>query len=261
MSRLNPSEHHHARMALFLASAAVFGTIYVAALASLHPMGVADAASASYGDRINAATVSERHITDAVTAVNFDFRGFDTLGEEFIMFASVIGTILLLRKHRDESEGTPRDQKAGREISPPSDAVRVISVSLAGMVVTFGIYIVTHGQVSPGGGFQGGVLLAAPPLLIYLAGEFQQFCRLAPRPLVEAGEAVGAAGYAIIGVIPLFLHAAYLYNFLPLGTPGDIFSGGTVALIDLTVGLEVAGGFIVLLLAFLEETLVRRDPA
>ena len=48
---------------------------------------------------------------------------------------------------------------------------------------------------------------------------------------------------------------------LPLGRAGDVFSGGTVALIDLTVGLEVAGGFILLLLVFLEETLVRRDPA
>jgi hypothetical protein len=48
---------------------------------------------------------------------------------------------------------------------------------------------------------------------------------------------------------------------MPLGRAGDVFSGGTVALLDLTVGLEVAGGFILLLLMFLEETLVRRDPA
>lgn len=257
---MTQSEHARVRMALFLASAAVFGAIYVAALSCLHPLGLATAAAASYGDLINSLTVSERHITDAVTAVNFDFRGFDTLGEEFIMFASVIGAVLLLRKHSDETEGPPRDQQSDRRISLPGDAVRVISVSLAGVVVTFGIYIVTHGQVSPGGGFQGGVLLAAPPLLIYLAGEFDQLRRLAPRPLVEAGEALGAAGYAIIGAVPLFLHAAYLYNFLPLGSPGDIFSGGSVALINLTVGLEVAAGFIVLLLAFLEEALMRRDP-
>jgi multicomponent Na+:H+ antiporter subunit B len=58
----------------------------------------------------------------------------------------------------------------------------------------------------------------------------------------------------------MLTHAAFLKNYLPAGKPGDVFSGGTVALIDVTVGLEVAAGFILLLLIFLEETLVRRDP-
>jgi multicomponent Na+:H+ antiporter subunit B len=258
---VSPNLRRRARMAVFLSSAAVFIAVYVGALAGLHPFGRTDGLpAAAYGDLINSRTVPERHITDAVTAVNFDFRGFDTLGEEFIMFASVIGAVLLLRKQNDETEGAPRDQRPDRRISPSSDAVRVLSVSLVGIVVLFGIYVVTHGQVTPGGGFQGGVLLAAAPLLIYLAGEFQQLRRLAPRTLVEAAEALGAGGYAVIGAVPLFLHMDFLYNFLPLGRTGDVFSSGTVALIDLSVGMEVAGGFIVLLLAFLEEALVRRDP-
>src|SRR5205814_10649142 len=98
------------------------------------------------------------------------------------------------------------------------------------------------------------------PLLIYLAGEFESLCRLTPRWLVETAEAVGAGGYAVVGALAMFAAAPFLTNFLPLGSAGDVFSGGTVALIDLTVGLEVSGGFILLLLIFLEETLVRRDP-
>ena len=46
----------------------------------------------------------QRHATDIVTALNFDFRAFDTLGEEFILFASVSGVALLLRQLRDEDE-------------------------------------------------------------------------------------------------------------------------------------------------------------
>jgi multicomponent Na+:H+ antiporter subunit B len=105
------------------------------------------------------------------------------------------------------------------------------------------------------------VILATAPLLIYLAGEYGSLLRLAPRWLVEVAEAIGAGGYALIGAAAMLRNERFLQNFLPLGKAGDVFSGGTVALIDLTVGVEVAGGFIVLLLIFLEETLVRRDPA
>ena len=83
------------RLALFLAGACGFAALFAWGLAGLpefgHYLG-------PYGDVVNAITVPERQITDAVTAVNFDIRGFDTLGEEFIMFVSVMGVALLLRK-------------------------------------------------------------------------------------------------------------------------------------------------------------------
>jgi multicomponent Na+:H+ antiporter subunit B len=242
------------RLIVFSAAALAVAGMYAAAVIDLkHP-------NETYGNLINALTVPERQITDAVTAVNFDFRGFDTLGEEYIMFASVLGVAVLLRKQHDEREGPPRDRMPGREVSAASDAVRILSVTLVGPMVLFGIYVVVHGQITPGGGFQGGVILATAPLLIYLAGEFESLRRLVPRWLVETGEAIGAGGYGVIGAAAMLTHAAFLSNFLPLGRAGDVFSGGTVALIDVTVGLEVAGGFILLLLIFLEETLVRRDP-
>ena len=50
-----------------------------------------------YGDILNRVAVPERSTTDVVTAVNFDYRGFDTLGEEFILFAAVIGVASILR--------------------------------------------------------------------------------------------------------------------------------------------------------------------
>ena len=242
-----------ARTALFLAGAAGFAAIFARAIPLVRPNGV-------YADFVNRVTVTERQITDAVTAVNFDIRGFDTLGEEFIMFASVLGVALLLRRQRDEWDGPPLDRARGRWVTPPSDAVRILTAALTGPVVLFGIYVVVHGQATPGGGFQGGVILATAPLLIYLSGEYESLRRLAPRWLVETAEAIGAGGYAVIGASAMFVLRPFLENWLPLGRAGDVFSGGTVAFIDVSVGLEVAGGFILLLLIFLEETLVRREP-
>ena len=62
---------------------------------------------------VNAVTVPERQITDAVTAVNFDIRGFDTLGEEFIMFVSVMGVALLLRKQPSDEPARPTTNPRG----------------------------------------------------------------------------------------------------------------------------------------------------
>src|SRR5947209_2290314 len=85
-----------ARLILFVVACVAVAGVYASAALDLGP------SSDTYAGMINALTVPERHITDAVTAVNFDFRGFDTLGEEYIMFASVLGTALLLRRQRGE---------------------------------------------------------------------------------------------------------------------------------------------------------------
>lgn len=240
------------RLVLFLASSVVVGAIFGWGVLGLPAIGHY---RGPYGDQVNAATVPQRHITDAVTAVNFDFRGFDTLGEEFIMFASVMGVALLLRKQDDETQKKGRDEAHGRRVPPPSDAVRAFSVGLVGPLALLGIYVVTHGQLTPGGGFQGGVILATAPLLIYLACNLSNFKRVAPQSLIDAAEAVGAGGYALVGIAGLIAGAPFLTNSLPLGRIGDVFSGGTVLWIDLAVGLEVSAGFLVLLRAFLEEAL------
>ena len=208
-----------------------------------------------YLREINFRTKWEQQITDAVTAVNFDYRGFDTLGEEFILFVSVMGTLVLLREAEEKHEQEEPDALTkGRDVSP-GDALRVWTMGMTGPTVLFGLYIVVHGQLTPGGGFQGGVILATAPLLIYLTDDFKTFKRVASHRLVEIAEACGAGAYAVIGLIALFYGKEFLANVFPLGQAGNLFSGGTVWAISFVVGLEVAAGFTLLLYAFLQDTL------
>jgi len=240
------------RTRLFLVGACALAVVFALGVAGLPPLGHY---RGPYGDVVNAISVPERHVTDAVTAVNFDIRGFDTMGEEYILFTSVMAVLLLLRKQKNEPRHEHEDHAPGRNGVETSDAVRVVSLLLVGATIVFGIYVVTHGQLTPGGGFQGGVVLATAPLLLYLAGEFKQFKKAVPRELVHAGEALGAGGYVLIGLGCLAAGGAFLQNVLPFGTKGSIFSGGTIAVIDLSVGLEVSGGIALLLMVYLEETL------
>jgi multicomponent Na+:H+ antiporter subunit B len=238
------------RTRFFLLSASLLAVVLAFGYAGLAPAG---RGASLYGDTVNSLTVPRRHVTDAVTDVNFDIRGLDTLGEEFILFASVMGVVLLMRRQKDEPAGDHEDAAPDREVPHVSDAVRVTTLLLLAPTVLFGLYIVTHGQVSPGGGFQGGVILSTAPLLLYLASGYPKFRRVVPPKLVEASEALGAAAYILIGGVCVALGGLFLQNLLPLGKSGTVTGGGTIVFIDLGVGAEVSGGLVLALLIYLEE--------
>jgi multicomponent Na+:H+ antiporter subunit B len=248
------------RRLLFLPSAFV---VLIVLLAGLHRLPGFGHYAGPYGFVLNGVAVTERHATDVVAAVNFDYRAFDTLGEEFILFVSVAGAALLLRKIEEDEEESKEesedeDKQAGRAAPPMSDATRAFGVMLVGLNVLFGLYMISHGQTTPGGGFQGGVILATAPLSVYLAAEATTFQRIAPRSLVEWAESAGAAAYVLFGLGALVLGTEFLRNVTPLGTEEKMASGGNIFWLNLGVGIEVAGGFVLLLSVFIEEALQRR---
>jgi multicomponent Na+:H+ antiporter subunit B len=208
-----------------------------------------------YGLVVTGIEPQMRHATDIVTALNFDLRAFDTLGEEFILFASVVAVTLLLRSLRDGDEEPVSDLEAHR-FGGASDALRLLSGLLVAVLVALGGYIVVHGALTPGGGFQGGVVLAAGPLSVLVGGRYLAAKRLAPSWLLEASDAAGAAGYALLGLAGLVFASVYLKNFLPLGVPGHLLSAGFMPLNSIAVGLEVAGGFLLVWTEFLDQALL-----
>jgi multicomponent Na+:H+ antiporter subunit B len=231
-----------ARLGLFAVSAAGLAALLLWGVAGLPDFGHY---RGPYGFLLNAAAPDERHVTNVVAAVVFDYRGFDTLGEEFILFASVMGVALLLR----EARGEPG--RRGHAVR--SDAVRLVGLGFAVVLLLTGLYVVAHGYLTPGGGFQGGVVVASAFILVYLAGEYRGYRRLTPTPVVDLFEGSGAGGYAVIGVVSLLLGTAYLQNFGPLGATGTLASGGSIPFLNVASALEVAAAFLLLFTEFLEE--------
>ncbi len=208
-----------------------------------------------YGMVVNGTELGERHATDMVTALNFDLRAFDTLGEEFLLFASVVGVVLLLRDLRDEDEDLASGLSEHR-FADASDALRALSLVLVPMLIALGVYLVIHGALTPGGGFQGGVVLAAGPVALLIAGRYLAMKRLAPGWALEALEAVGAGAYALLGLGGLLFASVYLRNFLALGIPGHLLSAGFMPLNSIAVGLEVTGAFLLVWSEFLDQALI-----
>ena len=237
-----------ARTALFLVAAAGLGALLGWGVSGLPAFGDFHGA---YGSFLSEAALGQRHTTNVVAAVVFDYRAFDTLGEELMLFAAVTGTALLLREAREE------------EAKQVVDAVRSEPVRLAGLaafpvVVLLGLFVVAFGYLTPGGGFQGGVVIALGLLLVYLAGDHRSFRRLTPTAGVDAFEGGGAAAFVGLSLGALAAGLAFQENFLSLGTIGLLRSGGSIPLLNWATAVEVSAAFVLLFCEFLEEIMVER---
>ena len=238
------------RLVLFLCAGGVVATIFVLATLGMPHFG---SAQHPYRDLAVPAAVAH-HTANVVSAVNFDQRAVDTFGEETILIASTLGAVALLRPSRDETERRPPD--LGRTL----EGTRLIGYVLMPLTLVLGADVVLHGGITPGGGFQGGLALATGIHLLYVTGSYQALERLRPMSLYRTAEALGAAGFAAIGVAGLVGSGSFLGNFLPWGSFGQILSTGTVQVLSAVVGVEVLGSAVVLLAAFFEQEIsVRKE--
>jgi multicomponent Na+:H+ antiporter subunit B len=169
-----------------------------------------------------------------------------------------VGVLVLLRAQRAE-EAVAAEPIRQRHPAAESKTLRSIASALAAPVLVLGVYVVSHGHLTPGGGFQGGVILMTALFLVYLAGTHLRLGRTRPLSAMEVAEGVGAAGFALIGAGGIVLTGAFLENFIGFGTVGNLISGGVVPLLNVSVGLEVMGAVLVIVGELLDQRfLVRR---
>ena len=117
--------------------------------------------------------------------------------------------------------------------------------------IVFGIYIILFGTVSPGGGFQGGVMVASAVILLYLGYNYQTAKNAINTEVLRVGEASGAILYVIFGLCGLFVGANFCRNiFFSNGAVGDLISAGTITYMGYSVGFKVLTGvgFLLMLL-------------
>ncbi len=215
--------------------------------------------SGAYSSYLLSVATLERSIDNVATAVNFDYRGFDTLGEEFIFFTSVIGVLFMLSALHGHAEDHA-EPKELPEFRGPTGAVRWMPTGLAAFLVAMSMNVAAHTTVTPGGGFQGGAVLGSAIACVYLGVGYAAFVIVAKRELFNSLKALGAAAYALLGVAMLASAGAFLKNVLYTGQTGAIVSGGLVYLINAAVYIEIGSGFVILMLVFLHQTRSEEEP-
>ena len=198
-----------------------------------HPRG-------PYADLAPRIMLDERHVANAVTGVTFDLRGFDTLGEEMILFVAALGAAVLLRAQRTEREveaATAAEEERG---PGTADALRALGAVLVGPVLLLGMYVVVHGALTPGRRLPGRRAPRGGAAARLRRGPGRRrSSRVRPVALVEVTDAVGAAAYMLVALAGLVFGVAVMDNVLPFGTTGSLLSGGTVPVLSIAVGVEV----------------------
>jgi multicomponent Na+:H+ antiporter subunit B len=237
------------RLAVFGAGAAVLAVLFALAVADLPPFG---------GDwhpyRDLAVAASLRQATaNVVSSVTFDQRGYDTLGEECILLGSVVGATALLRPRRGEGERQITDE--GRQLAP----VNLMSYVFRPLTLLLALDLFAHGHLTPGGGFQGGVVLATGLHLLYLAEGYPTLQKLRPLDWYEWTEGLTTAAFAGLALGGVVFGTGLLANDLPVGRVQQFWSAGTVPVLNVVAGFAVGGGAVVLLAQFLTQAVATTD--
>jgi multicomponent Na+:H+ antiporter subunit B len=207
-----------------------------------------------YGYVLDRIVVPLRHTTNVVMGTTFDVRGIDTMGEEFILYAAVLGVTLLLR---DES-GTRQAERRTRRLR--SDAVRLVGVLMIGGGLLVGLWLVAFGYVTPGGGFQGGVVVAGGALLLYLVGSHRDYRAFRDEHALDPVEGLGAGGYVMVGLAALASGTPFLTNLFGDGKSGTLLSGGSIPVLNWAAGIAVTAAMLLLFGEFLVTYIVPLEP-
>jgi len=113
----------------------------------------------------------------------------------------------------------------------------------------FGFYVIMHGNLSPGGGFQGGVCVAGAVILLFLGYGYDTLVKAIHPEFIRKNEAVGATAYVVIALMGILFGANFCRNvFFRNGQVGDLFSAGTIGYMNYAVGYKVLTGVSFLLI-------------
>ncbi len=129
--------------------------------------------------------------------------------------------------------------------------VRTLARLLFPFTFLFGVYVVVHGHLTPGGGFPGGVIIAASFIMLILAYGIERVQQRIGFTRTEVLESIGGLTIAILGLFGILMGVAFLQNVFPLGELGQLFSGGSLPLLYLGVGVKVTAGILLIFYAML----------
>lgn len=184
---------------------------------------------------------TQEGVANAVTSVVVYFRGFDTLGEIAVLFIASLGIGLMLsgnEKCEIKAQSNVMLQSASKFLFP--------------IITLYGIYVMSYGHLSPGGGFQGGVIIASGVLLLLISHKSFEV----PHTLIVALETLAGVAYVLIGLIGLFTMDLFLGNFLPndMSNMGMLLSGGIIPVIYIIVGIKVGSE-----MSMIVQNLIQRE--
>ncbi|MBU0928226.1 MAG: hypothetical protein KKA67_10785 [Spirochaetes bacterium] len=208
-------------------------------------------------DLLAARGLGETGASNLVSAIYLGYRAFDTLGETIVLLAALAGAVSLIGAARDtplhgEEAGVAADRgdyrgPADKRRRLHTEIMDSIAGKLAPIVLLFGAYVMLYGHSSPGGGFQGGVVIASGVIFIAIGRRSGGIGRIGPRLTVFGPRALSrmeASAFAAI-VLLSFPVSISAFEGLRAGASAVGVSVPAVSYIvalNVSIGLKVGSG-------------------
>jgi multicomponent Na+:H+ antiporter subunit B len=138
--------------------------------------------------------------------------------------------------------------------------VKKVSQLITALIFMYGIYIITHGHLTPGGGFAGGAILAGAFILLVLANGSELLKLKQKEEGSSLTESLAILAFLLLATLTLFFGTyVFFNNYLPGGTVGNLISAGIIPIYNIVIGIEVGAALftIFLALAIYKEEMIK----
>ncbi len=243
---------HNARLQSFRKVYRIFSVLFcislvfvlLTAVSYLPPFGNAEnPVNNEVSERYIEKGLQETGAVNIVTGMILDYRAFDTLGESHVLFIATCTVLILLRNEKKKGDkGYEAMEENDRIYEPKNDIIlQTVARVLVPPIIIFGIYVILGGHLGPGGGFSGGAVIGAGLILYLNAFGFAKTERFFTAKTYKWMSFCALACYALAKSYSFYTGANHIESVIPLGTPGAILSSGLILVLNICVGIVVAG--------------------
>ena len=139
-----------------------------------------------------------------------------------------------------------------------SKIVKIFTRKLFPFILLFGCYLISHGHVSSGGGFQGGVMFGSAIILLGLVEGVNVTQNRFTEDILSLFKNLGMLLFVLSGLLSILLGYNFLADFLPHGEGGTVPSTGFIFLLNLVAGFMVGTGIAVIFYRLVKHVMPRR---
>ncbi|NGP52258.1 DUF4040 domain-containing protein [Thioalkalivibrio sp. XN8] len=192
-------------------------------------------------------------IPNVVASILASYRGYDTLGEVVVVFAAVVGVLALLGLRARP----PRVVRRPVRRLDQHAVLKVIAKLVVPVILLFALYVQFHGEYSPGGGFQAGVIFAAAIILFALVFGLDEARQVIPPRVLQRLPAAGVLIFGGTGLLTMLLGGNYLDYDMLRESPQKAQQMGII-MVEIGVGVTVASVMLLIYFTFAERGRHRR---
>jgi len=130
--------------------------------------------------------------------------------------------------------------------------VKKVAQLITGFIFLYGLYIIVHGHLTPGGGFAGGAIIAGAYILQILAFGKAPLLLVKKETGSSISESLAILLFLMMAVAGFFIGTKVFFNnFLPVGKIGELVSAGAIPIYNILIGIEVAAALLTIFLALI----------